>query len=187
MKTDARVRYTRHMITSAFLELLAEKEISRITVKEICEKSEINRGTFYKHYQDVYDLMEKLENEALDGFEQLLYSSDEHGSVEVLITLLESLQNHSKLFHALWEHSPSKNFVSRLVDCCSRYAFTHMDSFERDVLCDSKREHAYCYLAGGTSQMITYWLESGTKISPQELARLIDLLNENCITRIKEL
>lgn len=187
MKTDARVRYTRHMITSAFLELLAEKEISRITVKEICEKSEINRGTFYKHYQDVYDLMEKLETEALDGFEQLLYASDEQGSVEVLTTLLESLLSHSELIHALWKHSPDKKFANRLADCCSEYALTHMDSFDRDVLCNSKREYAYCYLAGGTSQMITHWLETGTKISPQELARLIDLLNENCITRIKEL
>ena len=51
MKTDARVRYTVHMIQNIFLELLKEKPIAKITVKEICERAEINRSTFYKHYQ----------------------------------------------------------------------------------------------------------------------------------------
>ena len=72
MKTDARVRYTVHMIQNVFLELLKEKPVAKITVKEICEHAEINRSTFYKHYQDVYDLMEKLENEAVEAFEKLL-------------------------------------------------------------------------------------------------------------------
>ena len=72
MKTDARVRYTVHMIQNVFLELLKEKPVAKITVKEICGHAEINRSTFYKHYQDVYDLMEKLENEAVEAFEKLL-------------------------------------------------------------------------------------------------------------------
>lgn len=50
MKTDARVRYTVHMIQNVFLELLKEKPVAKITVKEICEHAEINRSTFYKHY-----------------------------------------------------------------------------------------------------------------------------------------
>ena len=45
MKTDARVRYTVHMIQNIFLELLKEKPIAKITVKEICERAEINRST----------------------------------------------------------------------------------------------------------------------------------------------
>lgn len=49
MKTDARVRYTCKVIQDAFLDILKEKPISRITVKEVCDKAEINRGTFYKH------------------------------------------------------------------------------------------------------------------------------------------
>ena len=52
MKTDARVRFTRKIIQETFLDLLKDKPISKITVKEICDKAKINRGTFYKHYQD---------------------------------------------------------------------------------------------------------------------------------------
>ena len=87
MKTDARVRYTVHMIQNVFLELLKEKPVAKITVKEICEHAEINRSTFYKHYQDVYDLMEKLENEAVEAFEKLLDSYVQNETVPALVTL----------------------------------------------------------------------------------------------------
>ena len=65
MKTDARVRYTRKVIQDAFLNILKEKPVSKITVKEVCDMTEINRGTFYKHYQDCYDLLDKIEEEGL--------------------------------------------------------------------------------------------------------------------------
>lgn len=67
MKTDARVRYTRMRIREAFLACLAEKPVSKITVKELCDMAEINRATFYKHYADPFDLLDKLEGEALSS------------------------------------------------------------------------------------------------------------------------
>lgn len=57
---DARVRYTRRMIETSFLELLEEKPVSRITVTQLCERAQINRATFYKHYLDIPDLLEKI-------------------------------------------------------------------------------------------------------------------------------
>ena len=65
MKTDARVRYTRKVIRDAFLDILKEKPVSKITVKEICDQAEINRGTFYKHYRDCYDLLHHIEEDGL--------------------------------------------------------------------------------------------------------------------------
>ena len=63
---DARVRYTRMIIEQSFLELLGEKPISKITVTELCEKAQLNRATFYKHYLDIPDLMEKIEEDLFD-------------------------------------------------------------------------------------------------------------------------
>ena len=47
MKTDPRVRYTRMIIQTAFLEFLQQKPVNKITVREVCDKAEINRSTFY--------------------------------------------------------------------------------------------------------------------------------------------
>lgn len=56
MKNDRRIRRTRAAIQSAFLKLIYEKDINKITIKELCERADINKSTFYLHYQDIYDL-----------------------------------------------------------------------------------------------------------------------------------
>jgi len=49
------------VIQDTFLSLLKEKDISRITVREICEKANINRSTFYRHHEDIYALMKTVQ------------------------------------------------------------------------------------------------------------------------------
>lgn len=53
---DHRARVTQILIQKALTKLLREKPIHRISVKELCEEAGINRGTFYAHYTDIYDL-----------------------------------------------------------------------------------------------------------------------------------
>lgn len=60
MENDRRVRRTRTAIQSAFLKLIFEKDINKITVKELCERADINKSTFYLHYRDIYDLAEQF-------------------------------------------------------------------------------------------------------------------------------
>ena len=67
IKDDRRVRYTKMVLKDSFISLLEKKDISQITVKEICENADINRATFYSHYTDVYDLLKKIESELLEN------------------------------------------------------------------------------------------------------------------------
>lgn len=53
---DLRVEKTRRSIINGFLELRARKPLEKIRVRELCEKAQINKSTFYDHYRDVYDL-----------------------------------------------------------------------------------------------------------------------------------
>ena len=53
-------RRTRGFIENAFLELMKEKHYTKISVREITEKADINRSTFYRHYLDTYDLLDKI-------------------------------------------------------------------------------------------------------------------------------
>ena len=100
------------MIQNVFLELLKEKPVAKITVKEICGHAEINRSTFYKHYQDVYDLMEKLENEAVEAFEKLLDSYVQNETVLALVTLLTSLRENRELLLPLLANSSNDDLTS---------------------------------------------------------------------------
>ena len=60
---DIRVAKTKKSIINAFLALRSKKAIEKITVKELCEAAEINKSTFYSHFQDIYDLSEFLETQ----------------------------------------------------------------------------------------------------------------------------
>ncbi len=62
---DLRIKKTKRSIIDAFLELRAKKPLEKITVKELCERAEINKSTFYCHYTDVYDLQNQLETEVI--------------------------------------------------------------------------------------------------------------------------
>ena len=62
---DLRIEKTKHSICNAFIELRSHKPLERITVKELCESSQINKSTFYSHYIDIYDLSEQIENDII--------------------------------------------------------------------------------------------------------------------------
>ena len=64
--TDRRVRKTKSQLRLALMELLVEKSAKNISVRELAERADINRGTFYIHYRDVGDLLQRLEDEMAD-------------------------------------------------------------------------------------------------------------------------
>ena len=56
-KEDRRVKYTKMVLKESLIDLLSKKDISCITIKQICEEADINRATFYTHYSDQFDLL----------------------------------------------------------------------------------------------------------------------------------
>ena len=184
MKTDARVRYTKKVIQDSFLELLKEKPVAKITVKEVCEKADINRGTFYKHYQDCYDLLEKMEDEGLREFEKMLASIEAVGAQQVLEAILNTLQSYSQLIQALDKPLDERRFVRRLAGCCFHYMEQWHGPVEKSSYSVRRRDAGFAFLAGGSSNVIEWWLCGGMKEAPEEIAFLIRSLSESVIERL---
>lgn len=74
-RSDLRVVKTRRVIRDALFKLMSEKELSKITVSELCVCAEINRKTFYRHYRTIPDVIEELEGEILDEFAEIMRTS----------------------------------------------------------------------------------------------------------------
>ena len=74
-KVDRRVVKTKKAIHNAFAKLLTEKELNDITISDIAELADINRGTFYFHYQDIYALLHAIEDEFFVQFDRTLRES----------------------------------------------------------------------------------------------------------------
>ena len=98
-KTDRRIEHTRHSIKTAFLSLLQTKAFRQISVKELCEKAEINRATFYAHYTSLPDLMEEIEYEEckqlFDLLDEVIVDTD-HLYHSILV-LIKYLREHTVL------------------------------------------------------------------------------------------
>ena len=71
-KQSKRVAITKNSIETAYLDILAEKPAGKITVKEVCSRSGVNRTTFYKYYKDAADLGQIVRQSMSDDIEALL-------------------------------------------------------------------------------------------------------------------
>lgn len=69
-KTDRRVRKTKKQLRMALTALMMERGVGDITVREIAELADVNRGTFYAHYRDVNDLLAQVEEERVPAAEE---------------------------------------------------------------------------------------------------------------------
>ena len=82
-KNDQRIRLTKMLIRRAFLDLLRTKPMQGISIKELCTAAGINRGTFYSHYTDIYDLLEQIEDDMMHDFQEALKPLLDSGEKEL--------------------------------------------------------------------------------------------------------
>jgi len=95
-KTDPRVLRTRRLIMDSFIELSSNKEFKDITIKDITTEAMINRATFYYHFEDIYDLLEKALSEVLlVNLNEEVYKTDQINE-EVFIRILTAITNFQK-------------------------------------------------------------------------------------------
>ena len=86
-KNNRRILVTKRILKESLLSLMQEKSISKITIKEICDLSEMSRSTFYLHYQAQVELLRDIENEALENsFEAL-------NNLEGSVNTIESIES----------------------------------------------------------------------------------------------
>lgn len=77
IKDNRRVVMTKKIIKDTFIEMLEKKNIQKIYVRELCEKADINRSTFYKYYESQYDLLAEMENDLLMEIEEKCMDKDD--------------------------------------------------------------------------------------------------------------
>lgn len=100
---DVRVRKSKENIKNAFIELRTKKELRKITVKELCLKANINKSTFYEHYEDIFDLSDQIESFVVN---QIIDSIKHKNNM-----LLNASKVTSELFYAMKSQEDLINIV----------------------------------------------------------------------------
>lgn len=177
MQTDLRTRYTRQVITDAFLQLLRQKPVERITVKEVCTLAQINRSTFYRQYKDCFDLMEQLEQRGFDLLEELLQATQAQGTKATMTAVLCALRDNDSLFGIMARENQDERFLYAMVGRCFRYMNTRQENMA-PAADETQQNMRNAFLAAGVGGVIQYWLRSGMQTEPGQAAAVITALCE---------
>ncbi|MCR4588182.1 MAG: TetR family transcriptional regulator C-terminal domain-containing protein [Lachnospiraceae bacterium] len=161
-KEDGRVRYTKMRIRSAFYELVKETDYNKITVTAVCNKAEINRATFYKHYLDIPDLIDKLQEEVIRDLVSRLDMANEHNMDELITDLLKQIRENLRSADGfgIFSQESASTFTSRI----SGILYSRFSALIKDQLPNSPDldpDMIFAYIAGGCAGIVEYWVRSG--------------------------
>lgn len=172
--SDKRVIKTRRAIINATAELMNQKPLEQITIKEIADAAMINRKTFYAHYNSVYDVLNDIENDIIDSLLTILDSTDfsaERLNPYPLFEQLSVLISHnSKLYHSLLQPSSHSHLLDKVKEVVKG---SLMRQFEKYYHEDRTTPYYVLeFIASGLIAVYRQWFnEEEPEESLQELSR----------------
>jgi len=175
------------VIKESFIDLLEEKDISQITIKEICENADINRATFYAHYADQYDLLRKIEDEFLDNIHQYLGELDQKNNrvnpVMLAEKIFEYIKENAKLCKLLLSERGGLNFQKRVMTLVYDTIINELTGNSRITKEDA--EYVYSFTITGCVGIVQKWLDEDMKKSARYVAEMVIKLTTGLISLLK--
>ena len=176
---DRRVRKTKKALQKGLAELMLEKELRNITVKELSDKADVHRATFYAHYQDIYDLYEQLENTVVDELKEII-SSHIYGTYnELFKAIIDYVYNNSHSFRMLFCKSEKLSFYNRI-------SIFLEEEYMKDLLAETGKSNIteewrilVKYHIQGSLAIISHWAENDYSYPKDKLTDLISNVSSN--------
>lgn len=171
-KESRRVRYTKMALRESLLSLLTENPIRKITVSKVCEQADVNRSTFYLYYKDVYDLLEKIED---DLYQQILSALEKAPEImptcDNLKRLYEIIYKNRDLCRVISGEYGDKNFLQKIVNIQKdRMIAEWRKRFQK---CDdSTLEYLHAFSTSANLGLLEYWIVRDYQETPEQLAKL---------------
>lgn len=159
---------TEERIKKAFLVLLSEKkDLNKITVSEIAEKSGVTRGTFYAYFKNIFEVAEAIEDDFISDLEPII---EELSGVEdfpiYLHKIFEFLNKNEDLYHQILSNSTPFSFINKLNSCMKRAIKKIMQEqeHERPIL-----ELDIAFFSDGATYMILKYFRGEIDLSLDEI------------------
>ncbi|MGK0553511.1 TetR/AcrR family transcriptional regulator [Macrococcus capreoli] len=170
MKQDRRVSKSQKVIKEAFIALLDKQSFESITVQGISDLADVNRSTFYAHYLDKFDLLDKLEDEYIDKIRNEIEDVD-HSNAYTVYDVMKSLINHIdedmtfyKMMFMLDKDSGIERKLYLLLN-------EHLNKFmkRKETIGGIPFDYFMSYITGAGIALIKYWILDTNKISSEDL------------------
>lgn len=164
-KANEQYKNNEKTILDVFTKLLEEKDIQKITVKEICEDAHINRSTFYNHFEDIYGVLEKMWLIHAENMEYIFRNSRSSSKRENMRSILLYIKEN-ELFYRVSFHSPIFNRMSvGFEDLLKKHKINSLSL---------KNRYQIEFIKQGMLSTIAYWLDMDCNLSVDDLLDVID-------------
>ena len=180
-------RKTKQLIQQSFIELLAEKPFDNITVGDISKVAGINRGTFYLHYLDKYDLLDKIEQQLFEDLGkhidelQSRYSATQNFNKhqeQLASSLFGSIQAQAPLLKIFLSHHGRAGFHFRFRDAFSqkiRVNLEQNEAIQRKL--NLSIDYFLAFITSAFLGLVEQWVQNGLDKTPEEMTSLyVDII-----------
>lgn len=176
---DRRVRKTKKLLKNGLAELMKEKPIKNITVRELSELVDINRGTFYLHYKDIYDMVEQIQDELFTEFNQIIeeheFDNTDNSLFPMLVDIFKHIADNAEMVQSLIGKNGSAIFVDKLKNVVKEKCLSNMyTTLKPDKNIEFK--YFYFFVISGCIGIFHEWLNNGMKENPKEIALIVENL-----------
>lgn len=176
---DLRISRTHKMIKEAFFELMDSIGFDKITIQALTKKAMISRTTFYLHYQDKYDLLDKIENEILDGIKNLTFylpiedivknGLSSETSYFHLLNIYNYVKENKQFFKLIMSENGDPSFYYKLSETMKEVVSNNIDIKRLKI----PVHYAIAFIIGFETSIINEWIKTDMKETPEEMAKMI--------------
>ena len=181
---DRRILRSKRALRDALIELMEERSFDGFSVNDLCERADLNRGTFYNHFRDKDDLLAQLEAEVMEDLErfqvqmrnltvhELLGYRVRKKPLPLLVGLFDYLREQSDFLHAVLGPGGDVRFGPRLREAVC-------ENLVQNILHEKYRdnptvfvEYYVAFYAAAYLGIIAHWIERGCPESSETMARI---------------
>ncbi len=170
-KNNRTFRNTQKIIRQILLELLEIHDLRQITVTDICKKARINRSTFYAHYLDIYDLMEKTEDELnhklLDLYKDSGADNNNFFSSKYIAIFLRYVSQYRNFYRNFIQNRKSFPIEEGFQDLWYTMKLYYQNL---GLMSEDEMMYHFVYFQAGFTMVLKRWLDRDCKESPEEMA-----------------
>lgn len=175
-KIDRRIIKSQKAIKQSFLELLSKKKLDDITIQEISDKADINRRTFYLHYLDKYDLLDKLTDEHINELSELCALGMDMTYIDAELLWFEYFDHHTLFFTIMLESKGAHYFRKRFL------AFV-VEELKQDLALQENAANqvedvAIQFFSAAIVGIVEWWFLNGKPYTPEIMAERVGALLE---------
>ena len=176
-REDFRITKTKNALIEAFTALILEKKFENITVNELCDRAEVRRATFYKHFTDKFDFLMFVIKMHREKFDKNIWMREKPDVtmdyyIQYVDAFLSNLERESNLIDSILKSNISHTIIQMLVEQNFLDTKDKIDeSLAEGLEISMSSETASALITGGLALVITRWLTSENRIPKDELVK----------------